>query len=155
MLVLPFLKLISDISSSSFNRSQPVLSSPLAPSKSCLASPGLSHLINYIHNRPGPSQSPAMGLLNCSGLVRARQQLWDGRASIHNGSALWNTASAAKPAKNPMWQGRNSTTALSPMASQHWSGLYQELFSSRCPLGQWSPNPQGRGTSAARANLLL
>lgn len=58
MLVLPFLKLTSDIPSSSLHSSQPVLSRPLASSKSCLTSPGLSHLINHIHDRdpfPVPS----------------------------------------------------------------------------------------------------
>lgn len=34
---------------------------------------------------------------------------------------------------------------LSPMASQHRSGLYQHLFSLGCPLGRWSSNLQGRG----------
>lgn len=145
MPVLPFPKLISDIPSSSFTRSQPVLSRPLAPSKSCLASPGLSHLINHIHDRPGPSQCPAMGFLNCSGLVRARQQLWDRRASTHKES---------KPAKNPAWQGSNSTTALSDgLTALVWS-LPTLIFLKVSPETV-KPKPTGKRISAAKVNLLL
>lgn len=154
MFVLPFPKLISDIPNSSFNRSQPVLSRPLASSKSCLASPGLSHLPNHIHDRPGPSQWPAMGLLNCSGLVRARQQFWDRRASTHKGSALWNTATDAQLAKNPVWQGRDSTTALSDgLTALVWS-LPTLVFLKLSP-GTVKPKPTGKRTSAARVYLLL
>lgn len=154
MLVLPLPKLISDIPSSSLDRSQAVLSRPLAPSKSCLASPGLSHLINPIHDRAGPSQWPAMGLLHCSGLVGARQQLWDRRTSIYKGSAWWNTATAAQPAKNPLWQGKNSTTALSNGLTTLAQSLPTFVFLKVSP-GTVRPKPTVKRTSDARVNLLL
>lgn len=151
MLVLPFPKLISDIQVPHLTD----LSRPLAPSKSCLASPGLSHLINHTDGRAGPSQCPAMGLLDGSGLVGGRQQLWDRRASNLQGvSALWNTATAAKPAKNPVWQGRNSTTALShDLTPLVWS-LPRLVFLKVSP-GTVKPKPTGKRASAARVDLLL
>lgn len=44
---------------------------------------------------------------------------------------------------------------LFPMALQHWCGLYKHLFSSGCPLRQWSSNPQGRGPQLAAGGKLL
>lgn len=141
MLVLPLPKLISDIPSSSLNRSQAVSSRPLAPSKSFTWAFSFDKSPSW---QGRPFQCPAMGLLHCSGLVWARSSSETGGQVSTRGLPCETQALLHNQLKFQYDKG-GIPQLLSLMASRHWSSLYQHLFSSKCPLGQWSPSPQWRG----------